>query len=105
VLVLDCLSHRGHHEPVLRHPLTPEEQAERDNDPNPLTRQAYRHPWRLGVLSGLLIASWIVLLDLPWQVGVAVGMLVVIVTGLAWRPGGHGQRVRRYMLRRFPKNP
>jgi hypothetical protein len=40
-----------------------------------------------------------------WSVGAGVGLIVLLWTGLVWRPGGAGQRMRRYVLRRFPKKP
>ena len=32
-----------------------------------------------------------------------IGAAATLFAGFVWRPGGPGQRVRRYMLRRFPK--
>ena len=88
-----------------RRSLTSEELAERKNDPTELTRRVYRHPWLAGLVSGLLIAAWILTLDLPWGLALATGGLLALFTGLVWRPGGPGQRWRRYILRRFPKKP
>jgi len=84
--------------------LTPQQLAERDNDPTELTRRFYRHPWRAGVGSGALLATWTLVLGLPWPLAVGVGVVMMIFTGLMWRPGGPAQRLRRYLLRRFPKN-
>lgn len=96
---------RGHHGLVPRRPLTSEELAERENDPTEMTRRFYRHPWLAGLVSGALIAGWILALDLPWLLALVTGALLALFTGLMWRPGGPGQDLRRYVLRRFPKKP
>lgn len=84
--------------------LSPDELAERENDPSPLTRFTFRHPWGAGVGSGLVVAAFCVgPAGAPWFVGTGVGLIVFLWTGLVWRPGGPGQRMRRYVLRRFPK--
>jgi hypothetical protein len=77
--------------------LTPEEVAEREGDPAALTRQAYRHPWIVGAVSGGLIACWILVLGLPWSLALAVGTALFAFTGYAWRPGGPAQRWRRVL--------
>jgi hypothetical protein len=86
-------------------PLSSWEIAERENDPSELTRRAYRHPWRTGVISGLLIAGWVLVLDLPWTIALGAGVALMLFTGFMWRPGGPGQDVRRYMLQRFSQKP
>lgn len=85
------------------HALTPEEQTERQNDPTPLTRFFFRHAWLAGAASGGLIAAWVWVIGGAWPVAVGLGIGMFLWTGLVWRPGGVGQRWRRYMLRRFPK--
>ena len=85
--------------------LNPEEVAERDNDPTELTRRVYRRPWLAGLASGSLIAAWVLLLRLPWPLAVGTGIALTLFTGFMWRPGGPAQRLRRYVLRRFPKTP
>jgi hypothetical protein len=88
---------------VGRRTLRPEEIAERENDPSELTRRTYRHPWVAGAVGGIAIAAWIRVLGLPLVLAVVVGVALLLWTGYAWRPGGPGQRLRRYILRRFPK--
>ena len=83
--------------------LTAEERAERENDPSATTRYFYRHPWRAGAGSGLALSAWCFRLDLPWWVVAATGLVMAIVVGMTWRPGGVGQGLRRYVRRRFPK--
>jgi hypothetical protein len=88
-----------------RRQLTAHELAERENDPSELTRRVYRHPWLTGLSGGVAIAAWALVLDLPWLLAAGVGLAILLWTGLAWRPGGPGQRIRRYylQLQRFPK--
>jgi hypothetical protein len=75
--------------------LTPDEIAERDNDPAALTRQMYRHPWIAGFVSGGLLATWGVAIGLPWYTAIVTGVLLCILTVFAWRPGGPAQRWRQ----------
>jgi hypothetical protein len=85
--------------------LTPEELAERETDPSELTRRVYAHPWRTGAGTGLLIAAWVLWLsDGSVVLALAAGLGMLLLYGFLWRPGGPGQRLRRYILRRFPKH-
>jgi hypothetical protein len=87
-----------------RRELSPAEVAERESDPSGLTRYFYRHPWRAGVASGALLVAWLSLAGrIAGPIAIAVGVAVMLVMGLLWRPGGPGQRWRRYMLQRFPE--
>jgi hypothetical protein len=84
--------------------MSPEEAAERESDPSGLTRYFYRHPWGAGVASGALLVAWLSLAGrLAWPIAIAVGVAVMLFTGVVWRPGGPGQRWRRYKLQRFPE--
>jgi len=86
-----------------RRELSPEEAAERENDPSGLTRYFYRHPWTAGVASGAVLVAWLSLAGrIAWPIALAAGNAVMLFTGLVWRPGGPGQRWRRYKLQRFP---
>jgi hypothetical protein len=87
----------------MRRQLTAEEIAERENDPSELTR-VYRHPWITGLSGGVALAAWVLVLNVSWVFAVGVGLAILLWTGLAWRPGGPGQRIRCYYLHRFPKN-
>jgi hypothetical protein len=83
--------------------LTPEEIAERENDPSALTRFAFRHPWVTGLFAAALIVTWGLVLGIAWPIPLSVGIALMLLVGLVWRPTGPGQRWRRYTLRRFPK--
>jgi hypothetical protein len=52
---------------------------------------------------GVLLFAWGLGIGVAWPIAIAVGVAVLLFTGLVWRPGGPGQRWRRYMLRRFPR--
>jgi hypothetical protein len=72
-------------------------------DPTPLTGFFLRRPVIAASLSGLLIAGWVLALDLPLFVAVGVGIAIGLVQWLLWHDGGPGFRWRQAMLRRFPK--
>lgn len=73
------------------------------DDPSPITRWVVNHPWGWG-----LVAATVLILQLrfsfpdewwPYPVGVVFGL----VNAFIWRANGPAQRLRAYMLRRFPK--
>jgi hypothetical protein len=73
---------------VARRRLTPEEVAERENDPSTMTRSFHAHPWRAGFASGAVIAAWVLVLNVFWLIAVGLGIAVMLLTALVWRPGG-----------------
>lgn len=84
--------------------VTPGEEVERTADPSSLTRFHFHHPWIAGLVAGLGMLGVVLANGLPWFLGIAVGLALFLWTGLVWRPGGPGQRMRRYMLTRFPRH-
>ena len=78
-----------------RQRLTSEEIAERENEPNALTRRYYLHPWRNAAVAGATIAAWCLVLGAQWPVALIVGAALTTFMGLVWRAGGPGQRWRR----------
>jgi hypothetical protein len=88
---------------MLRGRLTPDEIVERENDPSSLVRYHYRHPWIAGPGAGLTLAAIGIVRGYPWFVPAGIGLAMFLWTGLAWRPGGAGQRMRRWALRRYPR--
>lgn len=77
--------------------------AERRTDPQRLTQLVLDHPLGAAMLSGLLLATWGMVIDLPIAVVAGGGLTLAAIVWLVWRRGGPGYRWRRAMLRRFPK--
>ena len=88
---------------MLRSRLTPDEIVERENDHSSLVRYHYRHPWIAGLWAGLTLAAIGIVRGYPWRVPASIGLAMFLCTGLTWRPGGPGQRMRRWALRRDPR--
>ena len=82
---------------------TPSDEVEPPADPSELAQFHFEHPWRAGAIGGIAILGVGFARGLPWFVAVPVGIAIVLWTGLVWRPGGPGTRMRKYMLRRFPQ--
>jgi hypothetical protein len=75
----------------------------RRTDPQRLTQFALDHPLVAAAVSGLLVAAWGVVLELPMGVAVASGLAMTLIVWFIWREGGPGYRWRQALLRRFPK--
>ena len=75
----------------------------RREDPHPLTQYFLDHPVRASAWSGIAIVGVCLRADRSLAAAACVGAVGAAGQWLIWRVGGPGLRMRRYLLRRFPK--